>query len=152
MKNHKFRLENYLKIKSFEEKNCWNAVLQQQSRVEKIEERIITLTEQTFKTKEEISSLKVAGSLFVPAVAWGEESVEATKELIKQLSVELEKEFKTLERLKQKHMESKKELKIVEKLKEQSKAEYRENVLKDDAKKMNEIAQQTFLRNRGYDE
>ncbi len=152
MKKHQFRLENYLKIKSYEEKNCWNDVLQQQARVEKIEEKIIMLTEQTHLTKAKISTLKSGSSLFVPTVAWSEESVGATKELIKQLTVELEKEFKTLDKLKQKHVEAKKELKTVEKLKEQSKVQYKENVLKDDAKKMSEIAQQTFLRNRGHDE
>ena len=152
MKKHQFRLENYLKIKSYEEKNCWNSVLQQQSRVEKLEGKILFLTEQSLQTKEKISTLKSNDSLFMPTLAWGEESVSATKELIKQLAAELDKEFKTLEKLKLKHVETKKELKIIEKLKEHSKTQYRENVLKDDAKKMSEIAQQTFLRNRGQDE
>ena len=152
MKKYSFRLESYLKIKTYEEKICWRDVLNQDAKVISIQNRIHSLNEQNSANKQNISELTADTSSFVSEAAWGNESIIATKELIKQLTVDLEKESKTLDKLRLKHLEAKRELKVIEKLKEQSLSQHKEKVSKDDRNKMAEIAQQTFLRGRGQNE
>ena len=152
MKKHFFRLENYLKIKIFEEKNCLSSVLQQQSRVDILERRLQSLEAQMRETKEDLSRPSQETYLFAPKVAWGEESLRATKEVIIQLKEALAKELRILEKLKAKHLEARKDVKVIEKLKEQSKTNFKEKLNKEDSKKMSEIAQQTYLRGRGQNE
>jgi flagellar export protein FliJ len=147
MKKHKFRMDSFLKIKEFEEKNAWSEFLRQESRVLAIKKQINDLKEQQSMARKKISQVGLKNGPELSEVSWTNESLSATKQKIEVFYLSLANEEKTLERLRLKHVEAKKELKIIEKLKENDISKYK--ILRDkyDAKVTSEIGLQIY--NRG---
>ncbi|MBY0385190.1 flagellar FliJ family protein [bacterium] len=148
MKKHQFRLESYLKIKQFEEKNSWNEVLQQSARVNYLENQIDDLFKQQSLARKKASLVGFKKESAVHEFMLVDESIAGTQARIEELQKSLFKEKKTLEILKNKHIESKKELKTIEKLKENDIVKFKIKKEKIEAKRNDEIAQQMFHRGR----
>lgn len=148
MKKHQFRLEAYLKIKQFEEKNSWNEVLQQMARVNSIEDKIESLSKQQSIVRKNVSMIGLKKQSVVHEFLLADESITGTQARIEDLKKSLVKEKKTLEILRNKHIESKKELKTIEKLKENDLLKFKIKKEKIENKRTDEIAQQMFHRGR----
>ena len=152
MKKYQFRLEAYLKIKQFEEKNSWNEVLQQMARVNSIEERIESLNQQQSLVRKNISKVGLKKASVVHEFLLADESISGTQARIEDLKKSLLKEKKLLEILKNKHIESKKELKTFEKLKENDVSRFKIKKDKMENKRTDELAQQMFQRRKAENE
>lgn len=147
MKKHKFRMDSFLKIKEFEEKNAWSEFLRQESRVMTIKKQISDLQEQQSLARQKISQVGLKNGPDLSEVSWTNESLSATKHKIETIHLSLASEERVLERLRLKHVEAKKELKIIEKLKENDITKYKHLRDKYDAKITSEIGLQIY--NRG---
>jgi flagellar export protein FliJ len=152
LKKYQFRLESYLKIKEFEEKNSWSEVLAQEARVASIQSQMDQLEFQRGQIRFKLSLIGQQRGPGLYEIDLGEESLNATKKRLENLAIDLEKEKKLLERLKIKHAEAKKELKTIEKLKEREKIEYKSLKEKMDSKNITEIAGQMYLRRKAQNE
>lgn len=145
MKEFKFRLESYLKLKVYEEKNAWSEVLKQQGRVYQIEESIHNINRAMSEGREKLAQDSSVSQLV-------EESINALNVKLKMLYQEKIAEEKTLDILLKKHMEKKKEAKIIENLKNKKKADFTKEKSKKDQNNLEEIARTLRLTKDGSHE
>lgn len=152
MKKNSFRLQTFLRIKEFEEKNAWSEVLRQEAQVHLIVQEISNLKNQQKIARKNSSTVGLVNGAQLYELNLAHESIIGTDVKIEHLKVEQAREEKILDKLRAKHIESKKELKTIEKLKEKNSLEFKVARDKYEAKQTNEIAQQMHLRGKAENE
>ena len=152
MKKNNFRLQSFLRIKEFEEKNAWSEVLRQEARIHLIAQEISRLINQQKMTRKNSSTVGLAHGAQLYELNLANESILGTDVKIENLKLEQAREENILDRLRAKHIEAKKELKTIEKLKEKNTFEFKNLRDKYEAKQTNEIAQQMYIRGKAENE
>lgn len=152
MKKNQFRLQSFLRIKEFEEKNAWSEVLRQEGRINLIVQEINQLKDLQQATRKKSSRIGLDQGPQLYELTLADESISGTNVRIDLLKVDQAREEKVLEKLRLKHIEAKKELKTIEKLKEKSTQEFKTTRDKFEAKQTNEIAQQMYNRGKADNE
>lgn len=148
MKKHQFRLQNYLKIKEFDEKISWTDVLKQEARIHEIQDQIHRIVESQKNSHKKSTQIGLRAGPQLYELDLTLESIAGLDVRLRALQTTLAQEEKILERLKQKHIEAKKELKIVEKLKANDEEKFKIFKNKQDEKRTNEVAQQVYLKGK----
>jgi flagellar protein FliJ len=146
MKAFKFRLENYLKIREFEEKNSLNEVLRQEGRLLEVRSKIEHLMDIMHSSREEKNLLGRDARVDSAKVELINDSLVGLNARMNVFRREYQVEATQLEKLKAVHAEKRKDAKIIEKLKERKKKEF--NVARDkvEQKQTNEAASNLFNR------
>jgi flagellar export protein FliJ len=146
MKAFKFRLENYLKIKEFEEKNSLNEVLKQEGVLLEVRMKIERIMDIMHASREEKNLLGRDPSVDSAKVDLINESLIGLNARMNIFRREYQVQATLLEKLKVAHAEKRKDAKIIEKLKDRKKKEF--NVARDkvEQKQTNEVAGNLFNR------
>lgn len=146
MKKFNFRLNGYLRIKEFEEKNAWNEVLKQEARIQNLKNKIDNLNMTILQSRERMNQVGREQGTDAAHLQMVEESITGMKAHIETLAQEHARESKTLEKLVLKHREIKKESKIITNFKERKKSDYDKERDKQIEKQSADFATQSFLR------
>lgn len=146
MKNFRFRLAGYQKIKEFEEKNAWNEVLRQENRVLSLQAKMADIQSVMKKNREERDLLGRDPGMNTHKVDLINSSLLALDARLHSTRGEYLAEHKLLEKLREIHNEKRKDAKVIEKLKERKKEEFKDAKNKWEQKQSNEIAGNIYTR------
>jgi flagellar biosynthesis chaperone FliJ len=146
MKAFKFRLENYLKIKEFEEKNSWNEVLKQEARVALVKKKIEEMWTTMQRSREEKNLLGSDPKVNQAKVELINDSLIGLEARMVSYRREYQVEMKLLEKMMEVHAEKRKDAKIIDKFKGRKKQEFKVGRDKAEQKQINEIAGHLFNR------
>lgn len=144
MKKFNFRLAGLLRIREFEEKNAWNEVLKQESRLQNIKNKIDNLQMGIASSRQMTLPAEHASVLSNWQLA--EEAISGMGARIEILELEYAQETKLLEKLVARHQEAKKESKILENFKERKSTEFKVEKNKMEAKQSIDFATQSHMR------
>jgi flagellar biosynthesis chaperone FliJ len=146
VKSFKFRLAGYLKIKEFEEKNAWNEVIKQETRVTAVKTKIEALITKMEERKAERSQVGLNPAITQVSADLISQSLEALDVRLKGMIKEYQAEMMVLEKLRDQHNEKKKEAKIIDKYQDRKKKDFKVQLDKLEQKQTNESAANLYIR------
>src|SRR5690242_15784097 len=138
MKKFRFRMEGFLKIKEFEEKNSLNEVLKQENRVLSLKSKIDDLMDLMEKSREKGDLLGRDPSMQPENVLLINDSLTAFEVRLHNARSEYLAENKLLEKLREIYNEKRKEAKVIDNFKDRQKQEFKKLANKEEQKKNNE--------------
>lgn len=145
MSNYRFRLQPLLNLKIQEEEELQKKLVDCRRRFKEKRDSLLSLEADKDRYLRQLEEELEANKVDLNSTRWSHKYLQYLGEEITRLSLQIQQLERELERRRQQLLDKTKEKKSLEKLKEKVKAAHKRELLKQEQKRIDELAQSRYL-------